>query len=198
MEPKSSVTSKICWVFLDIFDQLILGLCQIKYILLCIFPENFINSKDFCQLLAAAFAKLVQNPTGRKLPKIFPDCTRETLWNMFHRCHKLDLEGNFRNVGMGWKKRVQNVEIAWDTKIKAQSDQGQNKEKWFKKYWQCIVNPSWRIHLFTNEMGFCSFEGFISIRPQWTFKTGGFWFKSENIFFFFFLQFNSFAFVMII
>ena len=78
---------------------------------------------------------------------------------------------------MEWnkKKRVQNVEIAWgDTKIKAQSDQGQNKEKWFKKYWQCIVNPSWRIHLSTNEMGFCSFEGFISIRPQWTFKTGGF------------------------
>ena len=71
-----------------------------------------------------------------------------------------------------------------DTKIKAQSDQGQNKEKWFKKYWQCIVNPSWRIHLSTNEMGFCSFEGFISIRTQWTFKTGGFDSGVKTLFFF--------------
>ena len=180
MEPKSSVTSKICWVFLDVFDQLILGLCQIKYILLCIFPENFINSKDFCQLLAAAFAKLVQNPTGRKLPKILPDCTRETLWNMFHRCHKLDwheMEWNKKKEYRMWKS------ARGDTKIKAQSDQGQNK--WFKKYWQCIVNPSWRIHLSTNEMGFCSFEGFISIRPQWTFKTGGFDSRVKTLFFFF-------------
>ena len=87
MEPKSSVTSKIFWVFLDIY---LINFAKSNIFCFVSFRKILSIQKTFANCWQLPSPNFVQNPTGRKLPKILPDCTRETLWNMFHRCHKLD------------------------------------------------------------------------------------------------------------